>query len=224
MAFILIPSMRQARFMELTSKCRSQAGQIGSALLVYANANSDYLPGADSAIARWLPDPSEPYVSNSTGLFKLIRSGYASPVLFQCPAVGGRSFVAQAGMSDFPADEFVSYSYQHTLGPHALVRTDPKLSAVAEQMVILADSTPVFRNGRFRSDHVRAAASDNHRGKGQNVLHLDMHVEWSKTPSVGVEGNNIFLAEGIYDYEGKEAPTSPTDTFLLPAYSPSQAK
>lgn len=217
MAFIFVPSVRQARRLAISGRCASQIGQIGSALLAYANANNDYLPGVGGQERRWLPAVDSPAVSNSAGLFKLVN--YASPVVFQCPAVAGGSFVVRAGMMDFPAGRFISYSYQYTLGPDGLSRTDPVMTGVAESMAILADNTPVFRDGRFLRDRVRASASDNHGGTGQNVLYLDMHVEWAKKASVGVLGNNIYLAEGIYEYRGDEAPVGPTDTFLLPAYS-----
>ena len=85
-------------------------------------------------------------------------------------------------------------------------------------MAILADSTPFYRNGGFEADQAATAASENHGRTGQNVLYLDMHVGWAKGPAVGVNKNNIFLAEGIYNYRGNETPVGPTDTFLLPAY------
>ena len=34
-----------------------------------------------------------------------------------------------------------------------------------------------------------------------------------------MNGNNIYIAEGIYTYRGDETPVSPTDTFLMPAYT-----
>ena len=44
-------------------------------------------------------------------------------------------------------------------------------------------------------------------------------MEWAQTAEAGVMGNNIYLAEGVYEYRGDERPSTPTDTFLLPAYS-----
>ncbi len=218
---VFVPSIQQARQKQLAIQCASQAGRIGSAILSFANANNDQLPTAGVAEARWLANDSEPVVSNSAGLFKLVGAGFASPTLFQCPAVGGRSFVVQSGMADFPADEHISYSYQHSLGSEAVRRDDPEMAMVAQRMAILSDSTPLFKKGRFHPDKISAQAGDNHRAKGQNVLYLDMHVDWAESPNVGVGGNNIFLAEGIYKYKGTEKPTGPTDTFLLPAYSSS---
>lgn len=213
---------RQARREHLAGLCRSQVGQIGTGLLTYANANDGFLPAADLAQHRWLPKAGMPAVSNSCGLFRLVVDDFVSPSVFKCPALeaeGGSKagFALQPGMSDFPGAGDINYSYQHTLGGRRLSRQ--VLAPVAESMAILADSTPVFAGGQFRRDRVGAAASDNHDRTGQNVLYLDMHVAWAERPAVGVGGDNIFLAEGIFDYDGDEEPASDIDTFLLPAYS-----
>ena len=88
-------------------------------------------------------------------------------------------------------------------------------------MAILADNSPVFNGGRFQADCLGRQAGDNHDSTGQTVLYMDMHVDFKAKPSVGVGGNNIYLADGVTDYKGNEKPAGPTDSFLLPAYSPS---
>ena len=133
--------------------------------------------------------------------------------------MGGPSFVVRAGMTDFPSATFISYSYHHTSGPDRPRLNDPRLQGVKEHMAILADSTPLFDDGTFRPDRVNASAGDNHGVTGQNVLYLDMHVDWKDEASVGVNRDNIFLAGSIRDYHGTEAPAGPQDTFLLPAFS-----
>jgi hypothetical protein len=200
------------------NQCAAQVARVGSALLTYANKNDGYLPSTGALQARWLPSSDKPAVSNSTGLFKLVLDDFAKPPTFQCPAVGGESFAVRAGMNDFPASKYVSYSYQHSLGPRGVWIEDKRLSDVRKDMAILADSTPVFANGVFRADKVRQAVSENHGGTGQNILYLDMHVDFKRSPNVGVGGDNIYLAEGVYKYDGVETPTTPTDTFLLPAF------
>ena len=212
-------SYREARRRKDRSLCAARVARLGSALLTYASRNNGYLPAAGGDRRRWLPTASQPAVSNSGGPFRLVRSGYVKPPTFQCPAVGGESFAVQGWMTDFPASKFISYSYQHSLGPKGLWIEDKRLVGVKANMAILADSTPLFDNGQFRRDRVRAPVSANHDGVGQNVLYLDMHVDFRHGPSVGVMGDNIFLAEGVYEYDGDEEPTGPTDTFLLPAFS-----
>ena len=220
-AFVFVPSFRQAGRISTAGQCASHMAQIGTGMESYRSENNGYLPQAGRDQWRWLPSKNEESVSNSQGLFKLILGGHAPPESFQCPGGGSgtpATFAVTAGMTDFPASRFINYSYQHALGGGGVRRTDPSLAGVTETMAILADETPVFRNGKFWASRVSAPTSDNHAGAGQNVLYLDMHVEWTKTASVGVGGNNIYLAEGIYSYRGDETPVSPIDTFLLPAY------
>ncbi|MDY6914520.1 MAG: hypothetical protein SVT52_08710 [Planctomycetota bacterium] len=217
-AAIFVPSMQQARRTALASQCASNQGRIGTAMGIYATANAGYLPAASDR-RHWLPTANQPAESNSAGPFKLVRRGLISPAAFQCPAVGGGSFVVRPEMTDFPGEKYVAYSYQHTLAARGLSRADPVLAEVAESMAILADASPLFSDGRFRRERLGRAASDNHSRTGQNVLYLDMHVAWSREPAAGVHGNHIYLAEGIYEYQGDEQPSDMTDTFLLPAYS-----
>ncbi len=216
LAVVFVPSAREARRQAVIGRCKSHAGQIGSALLTYANANDDYFPAADTPQRRWLPAANQRAASNSKVLFKLIRSGYASPVVFRCPAGGEGSFVVKAEMINFPAEKFIGYSYQHALSNRGMRISDPILSAVAERMVILGDSNPIFAAGRFRREKVTSGVSENHGSTGQNVLYLDMHVNWVERATVGVRNDNIFLAGNILEYKGDEQPTGPTDTFLLP--------
>ena len=196
-------------------------GDIGRAVHAYAEENNGFLPLSASVAGPWLASSGGEVFSNSAGLFQLIRLNYAPAEEFQCPATAGPApagFALMAGMTDFPQGRFIGYSYQHTLG-RGLSLDDPVLHAVAGEMVILADSNPLFTGGHFHPSRIGTALSDNHEGRGQNVLYLDNHVRWANTPTVGVGGNNIYLAEGVYQYRGDEAPVSATDTFLLPAYS-----
>ncbi len=225
LAVVFIPTIRQARHTSQVNECASQMGQIGAAMAQFANANNDALPLADSPTGRWLPG-TQNWCSNSSALFKLVKNKYATPPLFQCPAVGGESFQVQAGMGDFPARKYVSYSLHHSVGNKPLRQGDRDLGGQESQMAILADSSPVFSDGVFHPQRVNDAASDNHKDAwpmgssqaGQNVLYLDWHVAWAQTPNAGIAGDNIFLAGATKVYNGDEAPTSAKDSFLLPAY------
>ncbi|MCJ7543921.1 MAG: hypothetical protein MUP47_05040 [Phycisphaerae bacterium] len=209
----------QAR--QLATLCEARLGDIGRAAHAYAEENDSFLPVSAPVAGAWLASPGQEVLSNSTGLFQLIRLNYAPAEAFQCPGTTGPApagFAVMAGMTDFPQGKFIGYSYQHALG-RGLSLNDPVLRAAAAEMAILADSNPLFTGGRFHPGRAATAVSDNHDGRGQNVLYLDNHVRWAATPTVGVGGNNIYLAEGVLQYRGDEAPVSPTDTFLLPAYS-----
>ena len=221
LACVLLPAVRRASQVAAAGQCRARAGQIGSAMTDYANNNNDRLPAAGSQ-QRWL-DASD-QGGTSAGLFKLVAAGYAPPAVFRCPAGSGPgdpNFEVRAGMVDFPSPEAVGYSYQHTFGANELRRSDPAVATVATSMAILADQSPVFDEPQPRAPaHPNADAnSHNHGQTGQNVLYLDMHVDWVRTPDAGVMGDNIYLAKGVKTYNGDERPTGPTDTFLLPAYT-----
>ena len=221
-ALVLGPTLRRQSQLALRGLCESQTAQIGRALQAYASANADFLPTARPGPQQWLPSNAGGNASNSEGLFRLVVHGYAPVVVFRCPAVGGQKpapLAVKPGMADFPGGDYVSYSYQYTLGPGGLRLSAGPVAKVAANMAILADSSPVFQGGRFNPHRVHDDASDNHARAGQNVLYLDSHVAWSTGASAGVKGDNIFLAEGIYDYRGDEKPAGPTDSFLLPAYS-----
>lgn len=218
MSAVLLPALHSARQRATAGACMSQAGQIGSALMSYANANQDRLPSSGEE-PRWLATPTSQASSNSSALFRLIRLRHAAPAVFQCPAGPGGSFSVTPELTDFPDARYVSYSYQHAVGPSSLRTNDPDLARVASQMAVLADRSPLFDARGFRRDRLGAKTSDNHDGRGQNVLYLDMHVQWANHPAVGVQGDHIFLADQIQDYSGAERPAGPTDTFLLPAWS-----
>jgi len=109
----------------------------------------------------------------------------------------------------------IGYSYQHSL-IEPIRRNDPELAEVIDQMPSMVDATPVFPDGQFHPDRVNRRVSENHPDGGQNVLYVDGHVTWVRHCYVGVNGNNIFLAEGIYTYTGEEKPVSKIDTFVLP--------
>ena len=212
---VFVPSIRQARKLAQRSACAANAGQIGTAVAHYANAHSDMLPGSPANQGFWLQRPGQQLASNSAGLFLLVRSGYLTGDVFQCPAAGGKSFEFKAGMTDFPSAGAIGYSYQHSLSKP--LRREA-LAQFAAKKVILADENPVFSGGVFHAERVARTASGNHGGEGQNVLRLNMQVAWTPGCRVGVDQDNIFLAQGVDKYVGNEQPASEADTFLLPSF------
>ena len=217
---VIVPIVQQTNERALRSDCRARVGQIGAGAQRYAAANDGLLPGADPTRHRWLATGDEPSASTSAPLFELAKGGFVPVTVFVCPAVGGRPTLYRitSAMTDFPSAMHISYSYQHSLGGRRISINDPALAAVSENMAILSDGTPAFVGNAFRAD-LAHKSSHNHGGDGQNVLYLPGNVSWSGTPAAGVSGNNIFLAEGVEDYEGTETPSNETDSFLLPTFS-----
>ena len=220
MATIFVPSVIEARRVQLANQCRANIGEIGYAVQAYASENDGFLPGVFTDRSRWLPGGRQPAVSNSAGLFKLVGM-YARPSSFQCPATDASGFAVRAGMTDFPSSDTISYSYQHSIGPEGLRMDTAMPRKVRDNLAILADRTPLFRDGFFLAERLGEPTSDNHGRSGQNVLYLGGGVDWKDHPDVGVDADNIFLAGDIRRYEGVERPTGPADSFLLPSFSPS---
>jgi hypothetical protein len=215
---VFVPSLRVARQRNHQNICTTQLGQIGAGLQTYAMNNAGFLPHGETTSNRWLPDGAEPVASNSAAPFKLVRLRYvAGPSVFQCPAVGGPGFTVREEMTDFPSPQHISYSYQHAVGGNVMRMDDPDIVHAADDMVILADQTPLFRNYRFMPDRLVAPISENHGGRGMAVLYIAGHVRWVDHAGVGVKGDNIFLADDLHEYTGTEAPAQPTDSFLLPS-------
>lgn len=220
MVAAFLPFVRESQSRKDRNLCAMKVGQMGSELQQYAYDHGNVLPAANSKHLRWLAGNGEPPASNSAGLFKLVKEGYAPMVLFVCPAVRVRpvGYRLDSSVSDFPSADAINYSYNHALGGQRISLDDTRLAGVADQMAILSDATPVFESGRFHRDRIMSS-SLNHGARGQNVLYLSGHVAWAETPAAGVGGNNIYLIEGVDDYRGDESPAEPTDSFLLPAYA-----
>ena len=220
LAGVFIPSMQAAKNKRLRRECGYNLGQVDVALRQYAQANRGALPGVEGAQRRWMPSGGAPAVSTSAGLFVLVKNQGVAAEVFVCPATRGKPspYVIRPTMTDFPSADHISYSYQYSLDGRALSVSAPGVSEMADEMAILGDSNPVFVDGQFRPDRI-GSSSDNHRRAGQNVLYLSGRVAWQKTPDVGVGGNNIYLIDGVDDYQGVETPTDDADSFLLPAYT-----
>ncbi len=219
LALVFLPSYRSAQQRNLQNLCASQTGRIGHAIRSYAFDHNGRMPAPRKQVARWLPNGSEPYVSNSSGLFRLIQEEYAEPGIFQCPAMSREDLQIREGLEDFPAARYIHYAYQHMLGQSGSEHSGASLGSAADEKAILADDTPLFEGGRFQRDRLHAQTSQNHSGRGQNVLYLPGNVRWVESPDVGIDGDNIYQASNVYSYEGVETPAGPRDTFLLPAYS-----
>jgi hypothetical protein len=224
MAVLFIPWARQARERAMQGKCASNVGQIGTAMKNYALANKDSLPLAHATSAAWLPGDGRKPVSNSVGLFHLVSGHYAPPGVFQCASdseAAGEVIGVRYEMNDFPAAKYISYSYQHSLGTGSMSRTKGIPPSDVGKMAILSDKTPVFENGRFQAGVLsrKRVSSRNHAHKGHNVLYLDWGVKWQEGAKVGIDGDNIYLAQDKEEYDGTETPANATDSFLLPAWS-----
>jgi type II secretory pathway pseudopilin PulG len=216
---VLIPSLRQARIKAMQGQCASNLGQMGTAISAYASENNNLLPAAMDHKEQWLANGTQPVVSNSAALFKLVSANLASVWVFQCPAMGKESVLVQPGMTDFPNSKAIAYSYQHSITPEGQIRRDRFTPSEQESMVIAGDQSPIFADGQFHPDRVTASTSENHGSAGQNVLYLAGYTRFATQPNIGVQGDNIFRSGSLVEYSGNETPSTRVDSFLLPAYS-----
>ena len=209
-AGVIFSSLHVARVKDRQNICMSQLGEIGSAINQYAMANDHTLPSADQlSDTNWLSHGGANQPGNSSAMFRLLKQNYLSnPALFQCPAVGGKSFTVQNGMKDFPDRRHIHYSYQH-----ALDGSNPRTDNSDTRMAVLSDQNPRFITGKYSDKH---KISTNH-GNGQAVLYITGRCEWTDKSNVGVDDDEIFIpGEIASQYTGRESPATQNDSFLVP--------
>jgi hypothetical protein len=64
------------------------------------------------------------------------------------------------------------------------------------------------------NEQLKQSMSDNHQGRGQNLLYGDGSVKYTTTRVLN--GDDIFTVNGVDTYTGREIPTQKTDIFLAP--------
>lgn len=157
----------------------------------YANDYREALPQASASVAgqRWW-NVGTPEESNSANLFTLARARYASLPDVTCAANPAAPRVMDAGARDWASCEQVSYSYQNLFAPER-----PRWTR-AQATIVLADRSPVVVRAK-RGEWVNPVAnSDNHAGRGQNVLRSDGSSEFLRSP-VLAGGDNIWLPASL---------------------------
>ena len=126
----------------------------------------------------------------------------------------------------FGSDKYCSYSYQHPLTLYYLTTTSlPGLAVLADRNPWLSCPSAEFgRSDDDRYDVEHAFDNDQdpdwqamkrgnaigHQEEGQNVLFADIHVEFEKLSSCGIDDDNIYTYN-IVD----EATLEPADTFNI---------
>lgn len=220
---LLMPAVQSARSVAQQQACATNLATAGMQLNAWAADHKGALPRGpvgDSWIKVGQPDAVAAdgrFNSNSAHLYLLIRHDYLAPDYLACASNDAAATTPRvAGQMDWAAPSAVSYSYQnqHGSGPVRLDLARPGLA-------VLADKNPLFvpnRGGRlvFARNTARDAASQQHRGAGQNILRVDGAAGWSESPSAGQD--NVWTKAGhTGGYQGHEAPADPNrDSFLVP--------
>lgn len=161
LAGILLPVLSKTRESARRTQCASNLKQIGLALNMYANDNSETFPGQNLSTTG--------AASELTSLGLLYNTYVSDRKVFRCPSdstVSETSNLTLTGSSTCTSST-CSYGYDD----NHKVSDDPGV-------VIAAD--------KLGSSTVSATAlSYNHSQNGQNVLYIDGHVEWKGTSTCG---------------------------------------
>lgn len=194
-------------------------------------------------------------LSTTRSLWALVHDGWNMPAEFVCPSsddtpntepnarslydFGEGSIMGEVDVDD--AKRFyrqVSYGYQIPYGTLGIAGSnrDARMVLAAEKgpygAAIEAGRAAPPRNLLTKSSPAkdwRPFNSPNHKGRGQNVLVADGHIEFAETPLAGIAGDNIYtrwsgqVATVIERLRGdpptpggKETPMANTDTFVYP--------
>ena len=220
---LLVPVVSQWRRTALRQNCAVQQASVGLAMRNYADDHQRSLPYIPrKAGATWMrPETVGPKRTDTSNLFLLVKLDYAKPKDFLCPALPHSSEAfdySTAGLTDFPSESLISYSYQNMFGSHRPGPDSP------EGVAILADRNPLLKLGPrpTRATLLLVDISPNHGSdRGHNVLRLNWSVDWSTTAKAGYNGDNIWLPLGLSSTAntrllGREVPANPRDSFLGP--------
>lgn len=224
-------------------KCASNLRQIGQALLLYANENNGNYPRtiyAESEVVKptWGTNASasNPFKDGgplpndvTAAMFLLIRTQDITSEVFVCPSSNaekdtydGKTQLNRSNFTDVALN--LSYSYANPYPNKAVAEKGYVLtSSLSAEFAVAADLNPGIAAGEENVKTVKIdspasqmhnANTFNHENDGQNVLFGDGHCEFSNTPFVGIEKDNIYTAKtGGVD----ESPADATDSVLLPA-------
>jgi prepilin-type processing-associated H-X9-DG protein len=124
----------------------------------------------------------------------------------------------------------LSYAYHMPYGAYRLTTSsDPGMAVMADRNPWLdAPGYPARSKTDFASFNpngtkklVRRGNTIPHKGKGQNVLFVDGHVAFEKTPNCGLNGDNIYTSHNGTDIQRgipptrQSQPTDPNDSLLV---------
>lgn len=220
---VVWPVMAGMRSQASKMACAGNLRDVASAMSAYAGSNKDQMPMATASLGggRWWDVGSSSGSSNSSNLFTLARSGFASLASLACPGnPHAPRTVAAPGARDWSNLDEVSYSYQIMFG-------SARHTLQGDRAPVLADRSPVVLRAVRGQIIYPWENSTNHTGRGQEILYTDGSAQWLNTPTLK-NGDNIWLPMVIEDalrqvaisrglkLQGTETPAGADDVFLGP--------
>lgn len=229
-AGILFPSLSKARLQAQQAACEYNLKQVGAGMVSLSKDNGDKLsqvrikPGTQWMDIGYQGPENR---SNTRYPWQLVKQGYVKPEAFICKGHTGAKPVcydasAIQQLNDFPSRQNISYSFM-------LLCDKTSNSLEKKRRVIAGDMNPIFKqlagsqpSSRqmtevekiLLNETLRQILSENHRGKGQNLLYCDGSVEFMKVRIIN--GDDIYTLRGVDAYTGLEMPSDPEDIFLAP--------
>ena len=233
-AGLLFPGLGVFRAHSRQVACERNLGSVGAAFASFAQDNNERLSEAQvKAGSPWwkIGTQGQEVQSNTCYPFLLVKLGYVDTNAFVCQGYKqARPFKydasSMAHMNDFPNRNNITYSF-------TLFCSDNGNLFKSGRKIIAADLNPVFvpvftnvscdpvfyqKMNEFEKvlldQQLKQMMSQNHRGRGQNILFCDGSVEFTNERIVN--GDDIFTVEGVDAYTGREIPASQNDIFLAP--------
>ncbi len=225
---ILVPGMARASAWNQRTHCAGNLSDIGQGLVAYGADYQNRWPFIGPQGATWRgesPDSSaasrfgnetvdvQP-LRNSQNRFLLLAHRYVDGASrFVCPT-DPLGIVMRADdysqFRDFAEPRNCSYDSQ-------IMVSDRNQASVQPQLVVYADPNPVFSERNVRLANPAELNSPLHRHPdGQNVLRADGSTQWTRSPRVGIDQDNIWRIEGMQNYSGRDIPRFSTDSFMIP--------
>ena len=218
---ILMPALARVRELAQRVVCGTNLSGITKAMVVYANDDETArFARAGGPGCQWGPLNFEtPTATITASLYVRVRNDFTTPKQFVCRSDAGTSgfpAVDLMSLDDFGDNPalFCSYSYHTpysyddagTLLSFCLTgASDPGLAVVADRNSWM---TPGF--DPMDTEDARLGNCMPHQRDGQNVAYVDTHVKFEKEPTVGLNGDNIYLIRpGLEEDPGDMEATVP---------------
>lgn len=211
---ILVPGINSARMASQRTACMNNLHQIENGYVIYRDDNGGAWPyaGPMPEGASWLAQREAPGHSNSSNPYLLIQGRYVQP----------RSFVDPGRSTDIPLDpafikDYTDFPDRRNLGYSTSFVQRPwhGITMNADQPLV-ADMNPLVDDPHARIAGHPLGSRSHAPAVGQNVLRQDGSVIWSRTPHVGMDGDDIYRIIGVQKYTGLERPRTESDAFLIP--------